>query len=121
MADYPTGLPDAQVDGYSFEPMDQSVRTDMEFGTPRKRRRTSARNDIFSVRWKYSNSEMNTFRAWFENDSTGAAGGAGWFNISLNVGNGSVESVEARFLTTFKARLVTHNLWEVQAQIEIRE
>lgn len=120
MADYPTTLPAPLLAGYRVAPVDPSIRTEMEFGSPKKRRRTSTRNDVVKLRWTYSDSEMNTFRAWFENDTTGAAGGAGWFNITLNIGNNGSESVEARFIGAYTAQLSSNDRWLVETSIEVR-
>lgn len=120
MADFPSALPDPQSDGYEVAPVDQTIRTQMEVGAPRSRRRTAADNDQVSVSWLFTESEMSTFRAWFTNGTTGAAGGASWFNVTLWLGNGSSEAVEARFLGGYKFKRKGASMWFVVAQIEVR-
>lgn len=120
MSTWPSTLPAPTVDGYSIEPFDQTIRTDMESGAARTRRRTRARMDMINVAWKFTDTQMSTFRAWFENDSTGAAGGAGWFTVSLNVGDGGITSKEARFNGVFKPNLLSKSVWNVTATLEVR-
>lgn len=120
MASWPTTLPAPTVDGYGIEPVDQAIRTDMEAGAARTRRRTRARMDMINVAWRFTDAQMATFRAWFENDATGAAGGAGWFTTSLPVGDGGITSCEAKFNGAFKPSLLRGMCWHVTAKLEVR-
>ena len=117
MAVYPTNLPPPLVEGYEVAPVSPAVRTEMESGAARVRRRTSAKNDKISLSWVFSNAEFIQFRTWFD---TTINGGASWFNITLNSGASS-SAVEARFSEIFKASSVSSNLhWKVSASLEIR-
>ena len=120
MATWPTTLPAVSLSGYSIEPVDQSVRTDMEVGSARARRRTAARLDIVSVSWLFTDAQMAIFRAWFEDGATGAAGGAGWFTIGLPMGDGGVVSSDARFVGVPKPSLLSGKNWRVSASLEVR-
>ena len=121
MATWPATLPSPAKASYSINMQDQTVRTDMEAGNPRVRRRTAARIDLIDISWIFTDAEMATFRAWYENSSTGISGGAGWFDIDLAVGNTGIDPVEARFTRTFVARLQPGLNWSVEAQIETRD
>jgi hypothetical protein len=66
MQAYPPTLPAPLVSGYTLSPVDQTVRTDMEVGAARVRRRTRARNDLIDVSWLFSPVQMAAFRQWFE-------------------------------------------------------
>lgn len=116
MAAYPNIMPAPLVESYTLSPVDQTVRTDMEVGAARVRRRTYARNDLVEVSWLFTAAQMAAFRAWFEAD---AGGGAGWFDVALDVGDGASSLVEARFKGPWKA---TRNnlLWRITAQLEVR-
>lgn len=120
MATYPSTLPAPLAGAYSLNPVDQTVRTDMEMGAPRVRRRTAARNDRVAVGWLFTVAELDTFRDWFESASTGIAGGASWFSVALDVGTGTtLASVEARFVGPFQAAR-DGNKWRVTATLEVR-
>lgn len=118
MALFPATLPRPVVDGYVLDPLDQTIRTEMEVGAPRVRRRTLARLDRVSVRWILTDAEMAIFRAWFQ-DPGQAAGGAGWFDLDLALGLGGIQSYEAR-IVQWQAPLRRGLRWELSAQLEVR-
>ncbi len=120
MATWPASLPLPTVARYSLEPLDQTIRTDMEVGAARVRRRTVAPLDMIDVRWVFTLSQMAEFRTWHKDGSTGAAGGAAWFTIGLQTGDGGVASREARFVNAFRASLVSATVWEVTTKLEVR-
>lgn len=119
MALWPSALPLPKLDGYALDPMDQTVRTDMEFGAARVRRRSKVRNDKLAVSWIFNAAQMAIFRAWFESD-TQCAGGAAWFDIVVNTGDGATTSKVCRFSGPWKASLVGANFWIVSATLEVR-
>lgn len=119
MPSFPSSLPAPLLEGYSLSPVDPSVRTDMEVGGQRVRRRTKARNDRVDLSWCFSDSQMATFRAWFEDDTTGVSGGSSWFDIKLNIGLGGMTDEEARFTSVWKATR-DNQVWKVTANVEIR-
>lgn len=119
MATWPTSLPAPQSNGYSVAPADPSLRTDMEAGAARSRRRTYARDDRVSVGWLLTDAQMDTFRAWFDDDAE-AAGGSAWFYISLPLGDGGLTLVEARFVGMYRHAIVGVMDWSVTAQLEVR-
>jgi len=120
MATWPSTLPAPLASGYAIAPGDQTIRTDMEVGSPRVRRRTTARNDKVTVSWVLSEAQFDTLRDWFDDDSTGIAGGSAWFTVLLAVGTGTTHaSVEARFEGPFKADR-DGNYWRVSATLETR-
>lgn len=119
MATWPS-LPNPLVDGYTLSPVDQTVRTDMEIGSARARRRTAALNDQVSVSWRFTDVQMNTFRDWFDNASTGAAGGASWFTVDLAVGDVGLDSKECRFVGAWSAQCLGGLIWTVTARLEVR-
>ena len=120
MATWPTTLPAPMAQGYSIDPIDPVIRTDMEVGAVRARRRTAARQDKVSVAWAFDETQLDTFRDWFDDDATGAAGGSAWFYIDLRIGAGGTTTEEARFTGPFKAAMVSGGRWQVSATLEIR-
>jgi hypothetical protein len=120
MATWPTTLPGPVGAGYSIKAGDQALRTEMESGSTRTRRRTFARNDKVTVKWEMSDEQMAILRAWFEDSVNGAAGGAAWFTITIPIGTGGFVAVSALFIGgyDFVARGV--NGWTVSAELELR-
>ena len=119
MATWPTSLPKPLAGGYGINPVDQTVRTDMEAGAARQRRRTSARNDHIDVSWLLTDAMLTIFRTWFENPVE-AAGGAAWFNTNLALGTGGIVAVEARFIGPPKVIGPNSRKWVVSAKLEVR-
>jgi hypothetical protein len=115
MAVYPASLPGPLIDGYMISPVDQTVRTEFEAGAARVRRRTYARNDLLDVSFAFTGAQLSAFRTWFEGD---AAGGAEWFDVSLDLGEGPSDQ-EARFKGPWKASK-DGLMWKVTAQLEVR-
>jgi hypothetical protein len=70
------------MSGYSIDPQPQTVRTDMETGTPRVRRRSAVRHDQIAVGFTLDATDMALFREWFDasgsvtHSGTAQAGGA---------------------------------------------
>jgi len=120
MADFPTSLPVPRWPNYKLKPVEPVERTDMEKGSMRSRRRTSARNDQVQLSFHFSDAEMQTFRDWFDNATTGADGGAAWFNIDLPIGNTGLDAVEAKFVKIWNADQKAGLRWIVNAVLEVR-
>lgn len=120
MATWPSTLPAPLAGGYAVKPVDQTVRTDMEGGAARQRRRTTARNDKVAVSWVMRDAQAAIFRAWFEDDAAGAAGGAAWFAVALLLGTGGVVSVDARFVAPPMLTLIGAKIWTVSGELEVR-
>lgn len=118
MAAYPSTLPAPLSESYQINPIDQVIRTEMDGGYTRARRRTTARVDKISVSFVYTSSQMDSFRDWFE-DSTGADGGASWFDITLKTGDGASLTVEGRFFGIWQA-VYKGGYWQVTATLEVR-
>jgi hypothetical protein len=119
MATWPSTLPVPSYDGYALDPVDPVIRTDMEVGSGRSRRRTKARNDKINVTWRLTDAEMATFRTWFDDDAQ-AAGGSAWFTTTLATGATGLDSVEARFSGMWKGSLSGGMNWTITATLEVR-
>lgn len=117
MATWP--LPTVKPTGaFNYAPVDQTVRTEMDVGTARVRRRTKARNDIFTTSWLMTDSQVSTFRNWFDDDIDG---GVQWFTTSLPIGSTTYTSVSARFKGPFTFDHVGGTYWKINGTLEIRE
>lgn len=122
MAVWPSTLPNPQRTGYKLSPADQTERSNMEVGAPRSRRITAARNDQTPVIWIFTDTQMAVFRSWFDDATTGIAGGASWFNgMSIPLGDGGFASPDCRFIGPFSATPIGAPLvWTVTAKLETR-
>ncbi len=115
---WPPTLPLPTVQGYSVQPEDAILRTEMEAGLARQRRRFTNVPTKVSVRWIMRRDQYPIFEAWYRWQ---AKEGANWFTITLLGGLGLLEQ-EARFTRQFSARLLAGGtLWEITSELEIRE
>lgn len=120
MATWPASLPNPSSDGYQVKPADQTVRTDMDSGTARQRRRTTARNDKVSASWFMTDTQLAAFRTWFYDTATGISGGTGWFTVTLALGLTGLTSVDARFAGPYSVSHAGGLQWNVTAELEVR-
>lgn len=120
MASWPVSLPNPQIPGYLINPNDQTLATNMEVGSPRVRRITTARIDKIPVTWIFTDAQLADFRDWFDDGAAGINGGAYWFTVCLLAGNVGLSSVEARFAGPYTPKLIGGYRWEVSATLEVR-
>lgn len=104
-------------DGYTLEPVDPVLRTDMEFGSPRTRLRSVAELDHVTIRWRFTGAEMEAFRDWHRQD---IARGSAWFDLQLDLGNGALETRACKFLEMWKATRRAGGGFDVSAKLEVR-
>ena len=115
---WPQTLPLPTVQGYVVQPGDSILRTEMEAGLARQRRRFTDVPTKVSVRWIMRRDQYAIFEGWYR---WHAKEGANWFAITLLGGLGLLEQ-EARFTRQFSSRLLAGGtLWEITSELEIRE
>ena len=114
---WPDRLPAPTIVGYGVQPGEAIVRTEMEAGPARQRRRFTQVPSHVSVRWVMDDLQFALFEAWYK---FYAKEGAEWFSVNLYGGLGT-QAQEARFTRQFHATLVTGACWEVTSELEIRE
>lgn len=118
MATWPASLPQRPLrSGYGVNPTDMVVRTDMDGGNVRARRRSYARRDIVPVSWLMTRAQYQEFRLWFDDDA-GAAAGSAWFTVTLAT-SGPLEPVSARFAGIWEATVTGARYWTVSGQLEV--
>lgn len=117
---FPSFLPGPEQKTLVIQPVDPVVRTQMDSGSPRSRRRFTSYPSNYPVTWIFTQTEMAVFEAWHNqaiND------GASWFNIDLPNGLG-ISSYEAKFQGTgqnpWKAALQPGLIWKITATLEVR-
>lgn len=114
---FPTTLPNVSMTGYGFQPGKSTIRTEMETGLARVRRRFIGAPTEVKVMWKLSREELGIFEKFYEED---AQAGAAWFYINLVNGTG-----ESQYLARFKeeySAMAAHreHSWEVSATLEVQ-
>ena len=114
---WPATLPLPSVEGYGVNPGEAILRTEMEAGPARQRRRFTQVPSRIGVRWVFRREQFALFEAWYRWQ---AKEGGEWFLIDLLGGLGLVAH-EARFTRQFESRLKNALLWEVTSELEIRE
>jgi len=114
---WPSTLPLPSIQGYGLHPGEAILRTEMEAGPARQRRRYTQVPSRITVRWSFRREQLALFEAWYR---WHAKEGAEWFEIDLLGGLGLVAH-EARFTRPFDARPRSGILWEVTSELEIRE
>ena len=115
---WPDTLPLPTVQGYNIQPGDTILRTEMEAGLARQRRRFTNAPTKVSVRWIMRRDQYAIFEGWYR---WHAKEGANWFAIALLGGLGLLDQ-EARFTRQFASRLLAGGtLWEITSELEIRE
>jgi len=115
---WPATLPLPTVQGYSVQPGEAILRTDMDAGLARQRRRFTEVPTKVSVRWIMRRDQYAVFEGWYK---WNAKEGANWFTITLLGGLGLLDQ-EARFTRQFSSKLMAGgNLWEISSELEIRE
>ena len=117
MIAWPETLPLPTVEGYGIQPGDAILRTEMEAGPARQRRRFTQVPSRVSVRWIMRRDQFALFEAWYRWQ---AKEGGAWFEIELLGGLGLLTQ-EARFTRQFQAQLLGGTLWEIRSELEIRE
>lgn len=115
--EWPNSLPLPLVEGYALTPQEAVLRTDMESGPARQRRRFRQTPTRITVRWLFSEFEFALFEAWYKYH---ADEGAQWFQITLLGGLGLLPH-QARFTGQFEAGLMPGQLWDVKGVLEVRE
>jgi len=114
---WPATLPLPLIEGYGLTPQEAVLRTDMESGPARQRRRFRQTPTRITVRWLFSEFEFALFEAWYKYH---ADEGGQWFEITLLGGLGLLPH-EARFTSQFEAGLLFGRQWDVKGELEVRE
>ena len=111
----PDTLPPPVVTGYSYRRKEQFIRTDMDSGLARQRRRFQIVPTHVNVQWRFSGLQLALFEGWIEHYV-----GIGWFYSKLSAGQG-LQSVKARFIESPSISNETYNVWTVAATLETIE
>lgn len=117
--EYPSQLPTPLREGYGMSTVSPLMRTDMDSGRARQRRRFTSVPTIVSASWLMSNGQAALFESWFQHV---AMDGAAWFQCPLQTPGGGIAHYDARFVDMYSGpELVGLSSWRFTAEIEIRE
>ena len=105
------------MSGYSATPDAGFIRTDMDVGAARQRRRYTAQPTRIQASWVFTTAQMAAFKTFFETDLDV---GTGWFTMIVDAGAGKV-SKDCRFTQPYQASLLSKVLWSVSAPLEVRD
>lgn len=115
---YPPQLPYPSREDYGLQHVDPMVRTQMQSGRARQRRRFTSVPTMARVSWTLTTGQAQLFEGWYKhiiND------GASWFECPLQTPMG-IKHYEARFTGIYDGPdLVGVDHWRVSAQVEIRK
>ena len=117
MVTWPTTLPLPTIQGYGVQPGDAVLRTDMEAGLARQRRRFTNSPSAINVQFLMTRNQFAVFEAWYKFE---AKEGAEFFDIDLLGGIG-LTTHTARFTRQFDAKLRNGIFWDISSELEIRE
>lgn len=118
MATWPQSLPAPLLASYQFAPEATTIKTDMDSGPARVRRRFTTGVTQYQATWHFTGQQLAIFEAWFVHQ---AQSGASWFSMPQRNGQGNT-NVNARFSTgTYTARALSDKLWEISGQLEVRD
>jgi hypothetical protein len=114
---WPETLPKALANGYGIQSGDCAIRTDMESGAARVRRRSTSAPDKVSLKFLMTDAQMVIFRAFYTSDFKD---GAAWVSVPIMDGRtAGVVSREVRPTSPFKADW-SAPYWLVEMPVEVR-
>lgn len=112
-------MPSPMFSGYGLETGDSTLRTDMESGSARVRRRSRHPDDMLTLKYLFTTEQMAGFRDFWESEWLS---GTAWVQIPVSDGRtAGVVSKECRPKPAkFKAEPVSAALWSVSLSVEVR-
>lgn len=119
MSTWPSTLPQPQFSGYDLQTGDPTIRTDMEGGSARVRRRCTAVPDQVTLRFIFDEAQMAIFRTFWESDFLN---GAAWVFVPVKDGRAAgVRNKECRPESgAFKCSPLSATHWAVEFKVEVR-
>ena len=116
---WPKGFPIPLREGYDINHVDPLMRTGMQSGRARQRRRFASVPSMVSVAWFFrTDAHAMTFESWFRDV---LKDGTEWFNTPLKTPIGMQQYV-CRFTEMYKGpKLIAARSWRVDAVLEVWE
>lgn len=114
---YPDALPPFLIDPYGYDEDNDLIRTDMEAGPARVRKRATQTPTVFSVSCKMTYTQLKIFESWIRHKING---GVEWFTVTLDTGSGLVEHM-GRYVGKCSVRKASVLRWVVSGKIEVEK
>ena len=116
--DFPAGLPLPLRNGYDTNHVSPMMRTEMQAGRARQRRRYTSVPTMVSVSWIMTDQQAQLFEGFFR---WTLVDGTEWFNLTLLTPMG-LKPYEARFAEMYNGPTLTgRDLWTFTAELEIKD
>lgn len=110
-------LPLPLLASFGYEHGNSIVRTEMDSGAARQRRRFLNAPSLMRATWSLLDDEFALLEGWLMHQ---VSDGADWFQMPVKTPLGMV-SYDVRFTKApGRIRPVSHNRWEVGAELEVR-
>jgi len=115
---YPVGLPVGLHSGRSYQLQSPLLRSDLESGRARQRRRFTNVPMGAKINWLFNDSEGQLFEVWWRDQ---LVDGSLWFECPLDTPIG-FQDYTCRFTGVYSGpSRVGPNLWAYSAELELRE
>lgn len=115
---WPKTLPLPLLSDYGIEDESMVLRTEMDDGLARQRRKSAARPSAIPVKLKFDSEQHAVFDSFLENECEGSAG---WFLIKLLIPGFGVGEQVSRIKPGYKSKANGFNKWIVSGTLEIRK
>lgn len=113
---YPQILPTPLISGYSYQDKNKFIRTKVDEGLARQRRRFTKTPTLVQANILLLRSQLSYFESWYFNEIDS---GASFFELRLSLG-GYVRTVNARFTEEYKIKSESDK-FRLSAKLEIEE
>lgn len=115
---WPKTLPLPLLSDYGIEDESMVLRTEMDDGLARQRRKSATRPASIPIKLKFDSEQHAVFDSFLENKCEGSAG---WFLIKLLIPGFGVGEQVARIKPGYKTKANGFNKWIVSGTLEIRK
>lgn len=116
---YPSALPRGLYAGRSYQLVDPLVRSELQSGRARQRRRFSNVPEGAQVSWLFNSVQARAFIAWWRD---ALVDGSLWFECPLDHPGEGYQNYTCRFTGVYTGPSRTGpDLWSVSAELELRE
>lgn len=112
---YPAILP-MPTQNYSLSIEHNMVRTNMDSGRTRQRRRFTMSANTISVNWDFTDTEFQLFESWV---TIILNGGASWFETDVLTGGGVTPHKVRIQAGKYRAKYTDHMRWRVSASLDV--
>ena len=104
-------------DSYSWTPQTAFVRTEMEVGPARQRRRASTMPTTFSCKMILTRYQVAILEAWYKYK---IESGAAWFTMPVLTETGMIDT-SVRFSEPYQVAMQGYDLYEITCNLEIND